>query len=282
MATACTAVLPLLLLLLACGTVSAEDDPEADPPTPPSDPNSKVLTLDAGNWDEVMADPERLLMVEFYAPWCGHCKNLAPGYERAAEQLSAKFEGRKLLAKIDASNNRPISGKYRVMSYPTLLLFARGIEGEPFEDRNMAVLKGFMAGLVENPSRLEAKRKFHEEKSAAKAALMNMDGPSYDTKLGEMRGAPHLRFLLSQSLRFLLSQPSPRTNLVSGCCGAGLSTLTFLHARFCQPCQQIFDEFAKAAVGWKTHARARARTHKHRVFPPQSFNRADLLSPCTP
>eukprot|EP01048_Picozoa_sp_COSAG05_P018111 COSAG05_NODE_2589_length_2868_cov_1.239075_2_plen_113_part_00 len=53
------------------------------------------------------------------------------------------------LSQIDATNNRPISVKYRVMSYPTLLLFAQGVDGEVFEDRNMAVLKGVMAGLVQ-------------------------------------------------------------------------------------------------------------------------------------
>jgi hypothetical protein len=51
---------------------------------------------------------------------------------------------------IDASNNRQISLKYRVMSYPTLLLFAPGIDGEPFADsRNMGILKGVMIGLVQ-------------------------------------------------------------------------------------------------------------------------------------
>jgi protein disulfide isomerase family A protein 3 len=55
------------------------------------------------NWDEVVNDASKNVLVEFYAPWCGHCKSLAPKYE----VLGGKYEGSPdvVIAKIDATAN---------------------------------------------------------------------------------------------------------------------------------------------------------------------------------
>ena len=55
------------------------------------------------NFDEVVNDPERDVLIEFYAPWCGHCKSLAPKYEELAEKL--KDEPGVTIAKMDATAN---------------------------------------------------------------------------------------------------------------------------------------------------------------------------------
>ena len=57
----------------------------------------------AKNFDEVVNDPERDVLIEFYAPWCGHCKSLAPKYEELAEKL--KDEPGVTIAKMDATAN---------------------------------------------------------------------------------------------------------------------------------------------------------------------------------
>src|SRR5205807_2158053 len=67
-------------------------------------------------------------MVEFYAPWCGHCKKLAPEWEKAATDL--KSQGVKFGA-IDATVEKALAEKYGIKGFPTIKVFGAGPKGEP-------------------------------------------------------------------------------------------------------------------------------------------------------
>ncbi|KAG0377646.1 hypothetical protein BGX24_005715 [Mortierella sp. AD032] len=69
-------------------------------------------------------------LVEFYAPWCGHCKTLAPIYEELGQAFSGKDE-QVLIAKVDADAHRELGSRYGVKGFPTLKWFPKGIDGEP-------------------------------------------------------------------------------------------------------------------------------------------------------
>merc|ERR1719249_133853 len=60
--------------------------------------------------------------IKFYAPWCGHCKRLAPTWEEVATELKGQVN----VAKVDVTENKALGTEYGVKGFPTLLLFKDG------------------------------------------------------------------------------------------------------------------------------------------------------------
>jgi protein disulfide-isomerase A1 len=87
-----------------------------------------VLVLTDDNFDEALAEHPALL-VEFYAPWCGHCKNLAPEYAKAAEELG-NMDPPMYVAKVDATAATEVGKKYEIQGFPTLKFFKNGAVSE--------------------------------------------------------------------------------------------------------------------------------------------------------
>jgi len=83
-----------------------------------------VLVLTPSNFDKVVLDNSKDVLVEFYAPWCGHCKSLAPIYEKVAHAF--KTENNCIVAKVNADEHKDLGSKYGVTGFPTLKFFPKG------------------------------------------------------------------------------------------------------------------------------------------------------------
>jgi len=89
----------------------------------PAIDDKDVVVLKERNFTTVIEN-NRFVLVEFYAPWCGHCQALAPEYAAAATEL--KPDG-VVLAKVDATIENELAHEYDVQGFPTVFFFVDGV-----------------------------------------------------------------------------------------------------------------------------------------------------------
>jgi len=85
---------------------------------------SDVVVLNPSNFDSVVLDSSKDVLVEFYAPWCGHCKKLAPIWDKLATVF--KNEPNVVIANVDADKYKDLGGRFGVTGFPTLKFFPKG------------------------------------------------------------------------------------------------------------------------------------------------------------
>jgi thioredoxin 1 len=80
------------------------------------------ITVTDGNFAEVIEGGQGLVIVDFWAAWCGPCRMVAP----IIEQLAGEYEGKLQVGKVDVDANQQISMKYNIRSIPSILFFKDG------------------------------------------------------------------------------------------------------------------------------------------------------------
>lgn len=107
-----------------------------------------VIELTDDTFDANVIGSSDIWMVEFYAPWCGHCKRLEPEWAEAAIEINEQTGGKVKLAAVDATANQMLAGRYGVRGYPSIKIFHKD-EDAPVDYEGGRSKSDFVARALE-------------------------------------------------------------------------------------------------------------------------------------
>lgn len=155
------------------------------------DESEDVAVLTDKNFDGFIAS-HPLVFVKFYAPWCGHCKSMAPGYSELARHMKTATNSVPI-AKLDGTVEKTVAGRFAIQGYPTLKLFKNG---QPIEYKGgrekQAILEWITAKASAKTRRVDSEADFEDLKSQRLAGLYVL--PAGDAKALESFSAFALQF----------------------------------------------------------------------------------------
>ncbi|KAF3937027.1 Calsequestrin-1 [Dactylella cylindrospora] len=117
----------------------------------PEKQEGPVHVVVAHNYNEIVLDDEKDVLVEFYAHWCGHCKALAPKYEELGKLYfdNPEFAKKVVIAKVDATLNDVPD---EIQGFPTIKLFPAGKKSTPVDYQGARTVEDFVKFIKENGS----------------------------------------------------------------------------------------------------------------------------------
>ena len=81
-----------------------------------------ALEITDANFEEIVLNSDKPVLVDFWATWCGPCRMVGP----VIDQVSEEYEGKAVVGKVDVDANQEFAAKYGVRNIPTVLLFHKG------------------------------------------------------------------------------------------------------------------------------------------------------------
>ncbi|KAF2707391.1 protein disulfide-isomerase [Pleomassaria siparia CBS 279.74] len=146
-------------------------DPSIKSEPIPETQEGPVAVIVAKNYEEVVINNDKDVLVEFYAPWCGHCKALAPKYEElAALYATDKFSKLVTVAKVDATANDVPD---EIQGFPTIKLFAAGKKDAPIDYSGSRTIEDLAQFIKDNGSH-KVEVVIEEAKEAVKKAAEDL------------------------------------------------------------------------------------------------------------
>jgi len=101
-----------------------------------------ALEITDSNFETVVMQSNKPVLVDFWAEWCGPCRMIAP----IVEEIAAEYEGKAVVGKVDVDNNPEISGRFGIRNIPTVLFFKNG---EVADKQVGAAPKSVFAGKID-------------------------------------------------------------------------------------------------------------------------------------
>ncbi|HHT04947.1 MAG TPA: thioredoxin [Hydrogenispora sp.] len=101
-----------------------------------------ALTLNQDNFKAEVLDYQGVAMVDFWAPWCGPCRMVAP----IIDQLAEEYAGKVKIGKVNTDENLALSTEYQIMTIPTMLVFK---DGKVVDTINGALPKQRIAAVLD-------------------------------------------------------------------------------------------------------------------------------------
>ena len=81
-----------------------------------------AIAVNDSNFKEIVINSDKPVLVDFWAPWCGPCRMIAP----IVDELAAEYEGKAVIAKCDVDSSSEVPVKYGIRNIPTILFFTDG------------------------------------------------------------------------------------------------------------------------------------------------------------
>ncbi len=81
-----------------------------------------ALEITDANFEELVMKSDKPVMLDFWAVWCGPCRMIAP----IVEEMTAEYEGKAVIGKVDVDNNQDVAVKYGIRNIPTVLFIKNG------------------------------------------------------------------------------------------------------------------------------------------------------------
>jgi thioredoxin 1 len=85
-----------------------------------------IVTVGAANWKQEVEDSKVPVLLDFWAPWCGPCRAIAPVLDQLAGELAGKIK----ICKVNVDDEQNLAAKFSVMSIPTMLVLKNGVVQE--------------------------------------------------------------------------------------------------------------------------------------------------------
>ena len=104
-----------------------------------------VITVTKDNFDKEVLQSDKPVLLDFWAPWCGPCRMLAP----VVEELAKEYEGKVKVCKLNTDDGADTSTKYRITSIPTIIFFKDGeVKGQSVGLQSKAALQEKLNALL--------------------------------------------------------------------------------------------------------------------------------------